>query len=65
LGPGGDDAICGRLFSYIDLEKRIRKEVAEKGGKPTSAEATMNGQLAPSPGESDGKIDLIEKFCEV
>ena len=22
----GDDAICGRLFSYIDLEKRIRKD---------------------------------------
>src|SRR5437763_10723290 len=22
----GDDAICGRLFSYIDLEKRIRED---------------------------------------
>ena len=22
----GDDAICGRLFSYIDLEKRIRAD---------------------------------------
>src|SRR2546421_13096249 len=22
----GDDAICGRLFSYIDLEKRIRSD---------------------------------------
>jgi hypothetical protein len=25
----------------------------------------LNGQLAPSPGGGDGKIDLIEKFCEV
>ena len=22
----GDDAICGRLFSYIDLEKRVRAD---------------------------------------
>jgi hypothetical protein len=44
-------------------ESNLRMTV--EGGKPTSAEATMNGQLAPSPGESDGKIDLIEKFCEV
>ena len=22
----GDDKICGRLFSYIDLEKRVRSD---------------------------------------
>jgi hypothetical protein len=42
-----------------------RAEIGSSGGKPTFAAATVNGQLAPSPGGGDGKIDLIEKFCEV
>src|SRR5215471_307789 len=31
-------------------------------GKPTFAAATVNGQLAPSPGGGDSKIDLKENF---
>jgi hypothetical protein len=39
----------------------VRKSAAVVEGRPSP----VNGQLAPSPGGGDGKIDLIEKFCEV